>query len=157
MGNMRNVKSNWESPVTSYQEFAPQEYVANCVWRATLHCGIYGNSNYYHNGEYVYKGKPHGTACQNTVVTVTEDKNGRITVTGQEVPKGSLVTYATEPELRWGERGVGAPSTPSSSNRGALFSYALWNSSDINGTGDYVHLGYVASWQEYPEGTSNVS
>ncbi|MBR1596611.1 MAG: hypothetical protein IJ665_08000 [Phocaeicola sp.] len=154
---METRKQNWESPVTNYQEFTAQQYISSCVWRATLHCGIYGNSSYRQGNQYVYLGMPHGEACQNTVVTVSEDKNGKITVTGQEVPKGSVVTYATEPELRWGERGVGAPSAPSSSERGALYSYATWNSNDINGTGNYIHLGYVASWEEYPDGTSNVS
>lgn len=158
MGNMRNVKTNWESPVTSYQEFAPQEYVANCVWRATLHCGIYGNNDYKVGNQYVYKGKPHGTACQNTVVTVSEDKNGKITITGQEVPKGSVVTYTVEPTIEWGRQGIGTTNSPADGDkRGSLYSYASWNSNDIQGTGDYLHLGYVASWEDFPDGTSNVS
>ena len=104
-------------------------------------------------------GAEHGTACQNTVVTVREDKNGNITITGQEVPKGSPVTYAQAPEIVWGRQGVGTSLSPQSgSNRGSLYSWARWNSNDVNGTGDYIHLGYVASWEEFPEGSnSNVS
>jgi len=155
---MEKEKKVWGNPLIDVQQFVPQSYIASCQWRATLHCGIYGNSEYHKSsGGYWYQGMEHGTSCQNTVVTVRKDKSGNLTVTGQEVPKGSVVTYATAPDFDWGVKGVGAPSSPTSDAIGSLYSYASWNSSDINGTGDYIHLGYVASWQEYPDGTSNVS
>jgi len=53
-----------------------------------------------------------------------------------------VVTYADEPEITWGTRGVSAPQSPSSSEIGALYSLAKWNSTDVNGTGDYKHIGY---------------
>ena len=152
------MKRIWENPEVGVQVFVPQEYIANCVWRATLHCGIYGNSAYREGNQYVYQGMPHGTACQNTVVIVREDKSGKITITGQEVPKGSVVTYAVEPTIEWGRQGVGTTNSPADgNNRGSLYSYAMWNSQDINGTGNYVHLGYVASWEDYAGSDSNVS
>ena len=157
MGNMRNVKMNWDSPKTNYQEFSAQQYISSCVWRATLHCGVYGNRVFGNASDgYYYEGMPHGTACQNTVVTVRKDKNGKLTVTGQEVPKGSLVIYADEPTFNWGTRETSAPSSPKNSEIGSIYSEALWSSKDINGTGDYKHIGYVASWEEF-DGGSNVS
>ena len=152
-------KKVYSRPLMQTQVFNPQQYFAVCTWRATLHCGIYGNSTYHTGGgHYYYNGMEHGTACQNTVVTVRQNKDGSMTVTGQEVPKGSLVTYKTEPTIEWGTRGVGAPGRPQSNQRGAIYSWAQWNSNDVNGTGDYLHLGYVASWEEFPEGSnSNVS
>lgn len=87
------------------ERFEPQAYVASCSWRATLHCGVYGNRAYLRNNQYIYEGMPHGTACQNTVVTVRQDKDGKLTVTGQEVPKGSVVIYQNAPEFRWGTQG----------------------------------------------------
>lgn len=146
-------------PFMQVESFSPQEYIAVCTWRATLHCGVYGNSDYLQGRQYIYGGLAHGEACQNTVVTVRKDKDGNVTITGQEVPKGSPVTYVTEPTIRWGEMGVGAPSAPQSSEEGAIYSWAQWNSKDIvHDTGDYLHVGYVASWEEYPEGSnSNVS
>ena len=158
---METMKRSWVSPVSGVQQFAPQEYVANCVWRATLHCGVYGNSSYREgrpgNYSYVYEGMPHGEACQNTVVTVRQNKDGSLTVTGQEVPKGSLVTYAEEPEFSWGTRGTSAPGTPGNHEIGAIYSLATWNSTDINGTGEYKHTGYVATWEDYAGSDSNVS
>jgi len=68
-----------------------------------------------------------------------------------------VVTYADEPEITWGTRGVSAPQSPSSSEIGALYSLAKWNSTDVNGTGDYKHIGYVAPWEDFPDGSSNVS
>ena len=157
-------KKVYSRPLMLTQVFEPQQYCAICTWRATLHCGIYGNRDYrsWAGGAWHYydeNGAEHGTACQNTVVTVREDKNGNITITGQEVPKGSPVTYAQAPEIVWGRQGVGTSLSPQSgSNRGSLYSWARWNSNDVNGTGDYIHLGYVASWEEFPEGSnSNVS
>lgn len=154
-------KKQYYRPLMVMEHFNPQEYVAVCTWRATLHCGIYGNSNYrtgsWGNYHYYYEGMEHGTACQNTVVTVRQSSDGTITITGQEVPKGSLLTYLVEPTIEWGRQGVSAPQAPSSSDRGALYSWARWNSNDVNGTGDYIHLGYVASWEDFSDGTSNVS
>ena len=151
-------KKVYSRPLMLAESFKPQEYIAVCTWRATLHCGVYGNSSYLKGNQYFYKGMAHGEACQNTVVTVRKDKNNTITVTGQEVPKGSLVTYATEPKFTWGVQGVSAPGSPTSNEQGTIYSLAEWNSRDKNGTGDYQHIGYVASWEEYPEGSnSNVS
>lgn len=154
---MNNRNKIWADPIITIQQFAPQEYVANCVWRATLHCGVYGNSSYRQGNQYVYGGKPHGEPCQNTVVTVRQNKDGSLTVTGQEVPKGSLVTYANLPTFSWGVRGTSAPSAPTNSNIGAIYSLATWDSTDINGTGDYQHTGYVATWEDYAGSDSNVS
>lgn len=151
------MKRIWENPEVGVQVFVPQEYIANCVWRATLHCGVYGNSTYRSGNQYVYEGMPHGTACQNTVVTVRKNKDGSFTVTGQEVPKGSLVTYAEEPHIEWGTRGTSAPSSPANSEIGAIYSLATWDSTDVNGTGVYKHTGYVATWEDYAGSDSNVS
>ena len=147
-------KKTYSKPVLMAERFEPQAYVASCTWRATLHCGVYGNRTYRQGNDYIYEGMPHGTACQNTVVTVREDKNGNLTVTGQEVPKGSAVIYQTAPTFHWGTKGPSAPGSPTSSNKGALYSEALWDSKDINGTGDYKHIGYVASWEEFEDGNS---
>ena len=153
-------KKDYSKPLMFTEKFIPQSYCSGCQWRAVLHCGVYGNSTYYDriSHYYYYAGKPHGEACQNTVVTVRKEANGNLIVTGQEVPKGSPVTYVTTPEFHWGQRGVSAPQRPANSEVGAIYSLAEWNSEDaVHPTGNYQHIGYVQSWEAFTDGTSNVS
>ena len=152
-----NKKSYYKKPFMFVEKFTPQAYCSGCQWRATLHCGVYGNRSYREGDHYVYGGGWHGEDCQNTQVIYRKNTDGSFTITGQEVPKGSVVTYVKQPVFTWGTRGVSAPYSPSSNNEGALYSLVEWSSLDVNGTGDYIHVGYVQSWEAFQDGTSNVS
>lgn len=141
MSNMRNVKMNWESPKTCYQEFAPQEYVALCSFTATFKCQIYGDTTgrygTSHNGHYYGKkdGQEHAIACQQTIVTYWSDRDECIGI--ETLPDGSTKSPVPlqTPTFGAGEKAPGL--------------YVMWRNTDKDGSpGEYIHEGIILTYEK---------
>ena len=125
MGNMRNVRMNWESPKTCYQEFAPQEYVAYCyMFDAELVCVLGQRMGYDAIG-----GGQHGAPCADTHFHV----NGK---TGEETgDKDGNPIYA-----------INVPGISEENNVGDIIRNCTWQSDDPTpnvSIKTYYHNGYA--------------
>ena len=124
MGNMRNVKMNWESPKTSYQEFLPQEYCAACFTATgTLTCSL-------NNVE-------HGVPCKNTVFEFSLEK-GVLTGRATEYTDSSHTTVKTRLTLSDITVPCGLEDVASWKDTGC--ENTTWKNVDSNGH-PYTHIG----------------